>query len=196
MADDPPDADRTTYAAFGERFFAHAVTAQRITDALSGLAGDEIAFGPIGVGPGRVARVGAQGRVGAATATPTGDAELVSFRLAIPVTLQLRVDLGVDAHEFAVELEVGLDIVARAAPPLRIVVDVTPPTWRDVRAVVEPDGMRAAVLQRVAGVDREVRRFVAKYVAREIDKPHVRAARDIDVAARIDAAWRSGGGRP
>lgn len=185
-----PEA-RATYAEFGEAFFAHAVTAGRITGALAGLAGDEIAFGPIGVGPGRVARVTAQGRIGEAGAARVDDPEIVRFRLAIPVDLQLRIDLGVDVHEFAIELEVGLDLVARAAPPLRVVVDVTPPTWRDVHAVVEPDGMRAAVLQRVAGVDREVRRFVARYVAREIDKPHVRAARDIDVAARIDAAWRA-----
>ena len=49
--------------------------------------------------------------------------------------------------------------------------------------------MRAAVLQRIAGVDREIRRFVARFVARELDKPHVRAARDIDVAGRIERAW-------
>lgn len=192
MTADATDAEaRATYAEFGEAFFAHAVTAERITGALAGLAGDEIAFGPIGVGPGRVARVTAQGRIGEASAARVDDPEIVCFRLAIPVDLQLRIDLGVDVHEFAIELEVGLDLAARAAPPLRVVVDVTPPTWRDVHAVVEPDGMRAAVLQRVAGVDREVRRFVARYVAREIDKPHVRAARDIDVAARIDAAWRA-----
>jgi hypothetical protein len=32
---------------------------------------------------------------------------------------------------------------------------------------------------------------VARYVTREIDKPHIRKARDIDVAARIDGAWKA-----
>ena len=55
--------------------------------------------------------------------------------------------------------------------------------------MLEAEGVRAEVLRRVGGIDREIRRFVAKYVAREIDKPQIQAARDIDVAARIDKAW-------
>jgi hypothetical protein len=70
-----------------------------------------------------------------------------------------------------------------------VVIDVDTPTWRDVTVAIEAEGLRAAVLQRVAGMDREIGRFVAKFVARELDKPHIRAARDIDVAARIDGAW-------
>ena len=56
---------------------------------------------------------------------------------------------------------------------------------------MEAEGLRAAVLQRVAGIEREIGRFVAKYVGRELDKPHIRKARDIDVAARIDGAWKA-----
>lgn len=70
-------------------------------------------------------------------------------------------------------------------------IDIDPPTWPDVTVAVDADGVRAEVLRRVPGIDREIGRFVARYVAREIDKPHIRAARDIDVAARIDGAWKS-----
>jgi hypothetical protein len=45
------------------------------------------------------------------------------------------------------------------------------------------------VLTKVADVEGEVRRFVSRYVAGEVEKPHVRAARTIDVAASVDAAW-------
>ena len=38
--------------------------------------------------------------------------------------------------------------------------------------------MRASVLQRVAEVEAELRRFVAGYVRRELDKPHVRDGAD------------------
>jgi hypothetical protein len=184
------DEDRLSYAVFGARFFEHAVTEARIVGALSGLAGDRIEFGPIGAGPGRFAQVSATGVVGEASAERIAGEE-VSFRLLIPVDLDLEIDLGVDQHRFHVDVTVGLTLTARAAPPLRVVIDVDKPTWRDVTVAVAAEGLRATVLQRVAGIDREIGRFVARYVARELDKPHIRAARDIDVAARIDGAWKA-----
>ncbi len=186
--EDAPDSREITYAEFGARFFERAVTKERILGALDGLAGDRIEFGPIGAGPGRLAQVSANGVVGKADARRL-EGDVVAFRLEIPVTLDLTINLGVDHHTFHVAVTVGLTLTARAANSLRVVIEVDEPTWRDVAVVVEADGLRAAVLQRVAGIDREIGRFVARYVAREIDKPHIRQARDIDVAARIDSAW-------
>lgn len=183
------DEQRISYEDFGARFFELAVTEARIVGALAGLAGDRIEFGPIGVGPGRVARVRATGVVGQASAERLR-LEEVAFRLSIPVELDLDIHLGIDHHRFHAAVVVALNLTARAAGPLRVVIDVDPPTWRDVTVTVEAEGLRAAVLQRLSGLDRELGVFVAKYVAREIDKPHIRAARDIDVAARIDSAWR------
>lgn len=187
-APDHPAVEEITYAEFGARFFEHAVTSERIVGALSGLAGEPIAFGPIGAGPGRLAKVSASGTVGTAVAEPLSG-ELLSFRLLIPVDLDLEIDLGVDRHHYGVEVTVGLTLVARAFDALRVVIDVDEPTWRDVEVKVAADGIRGSVLQRVAGIDREIGRFVAKYVAREIGKERIRKARDIDVAARIDRAW-------
>ena len=186
MTAEPAD-DRTTYAVFGERFFAHAVTEERIVGALSELAGDRIEFGPIGAGPGKLVKVSASGQVGVGSAAPQ-DSEYVAFRLTIPVELDLLVDLGVDQQTFHAAIDVGLTLTARPANPLRIVIDIAPPTWQDVTLELKADGLRAEVLRRVAGVDSEIRRFVAKFVARELDKPEIRQARDIDVAARIDRA--------
>ncbi len=56
---------------------------------------------------------------------------------------------------------------------------------------VQAQGLRASVLQRVVGIEGELRRFVAGYVRRELDKPHVREARLIDVSRAIDQAWAS-----
>jgi hypothetical protein len=182
--------DRIPYAEFGERFFSHAVTEARIVGALAGLAGDRIQFGPIGAGPGRLAKVSAEGEVGVGSAAPL-EGEHVSFRLSIPVALDLHIDLGVDQHTFHATLDVGLTLTARAAHPLRVVIDIDPPTSRDVTVKLESERVRSEVLRRVAGIDAEIRRFVAKYIARELDKPRIRAARDIDVAARIDGAWKA-----
>ncbi len=184
----PAEEVSLTYAEFGTGFFEHAVTEERILAGMTGLAGEEIEFGPIGAGPGRLAQVSASGVVGDASAQRVRHAA-VAFRLLIPVTFELFIDLGVDKHRFHVDVEVGLTLTARAAPPLRLVIEVDEPTWRDVTVTVQAEGLRASVLQRVAGVDREIGRFVARYVARELDKPHIRAARDIDIAGRIDRAW-------
>ena len=183
-----PDDARVPYATFGQRFFEHAVTEARIVGALDGLAGDKISFGPIGAGPGRLAQVRADGEIGKASATRLPGDE-VAFRLSIPVTLDLDIDLGLDRHKFHAAVIVGLTLTARAAEPLRVVIDIEPPTWRDVTVAVEAEGLRATVLQRVSGMDREIGSFVAKFVARELEKPHISAARDIDVATRIDGAW-------
>jgi hypothetical protein len=56
---------------------------------------------------------------------------------------------------------------------------------------VQADGLRASVLQVVGRVDAEVRRAVAKYVARELRKPQLQQARVIDVAAALAASHRS-----
>jgi hypothetical protein len=188
MAEGDHDDPRVPYAVFGERFFEHAVTQERIVGALGGLAGDPIEFGPIGAGPGRIAHVTASGVVGRGVAARVPGDE-IAFRLTIPVALDLQIDLGMDHHRFHADVAVGLNLHARAAEPLRVVIDVDPPTWRDVSVEVKAEGLRAGVLKRLAGIDREIGRFVARFVRRELDKPHIRAARDIDVAARIDGAW-------
>jgi hypothetical protein len=186
---EPVAATRVTYAEFGERFFVHAVSEARIVGALRGLAGERIEFGPIGAGPGKVAKVRAEGELGLATAEQIAG-EHVAYMLKIPVGLDLDIELPLDHNRFRADVEVALVLTARAAEPLRVIIDIEPPTSRDVTVNLRADGVRADLLGRLAGVDREIRRFVAKYVTREIDKPHIRAARDIDVAARIDGACR------
>ena len=47
------------------------------------------------------------------------------------------------------------------------------------------------MLQRLVGLEGELKRFVAKYVARELEKPHVQRARLIDVSKVIESAWAS-----
>jgi hypothetical protein len=77
----------------------------------------------------------------------------------------------------------------RAARPLRLVVEIDPPMPEDVAVDLVPDGLRASLLQSFAGMDAEIAKFVARYVAREIASPAVVEACRIDIAARVDAAW-------
>jgi len=105
------------------------------------------------------------------------------------VSLDFTVDLQVEKERFHAEVEVPLTVIAHATRDLRIVVDVTPPNPDELELDLSAATLRAGLLQRIANIDGELRRFVAKYVARELEKPHIKATRDIDVGVSIDVAW-------
>jgi hypothetical protein len=184
-----PDADDfVSYQEWGAEFFAEAVSGDRILAAVDKIAGQPIDFGPIGVGPGKIAKVRAYGAIGSATATRIEAAE-ISYRVELPVDLTFELDLQVETHTFHAELLVPLTLTARALSGVRVYIEVVPPHGADVQVRVQAEGLRASIMQRVANIEGELRRFVARYVAREVGKPHVEAARLIDVAGAIDRAW-------
>ena len=182
------DATRCTYEEFGALFFRAAVTPDRILGAVDGIAGKPIDFGPMGVGPGRIAQVTAKGQIGEAIATEIPGLP-ISYHLVVPVELDFTINLQVEKERFHASVEVPLIVTAHATRDLRIVVDVTPPNPDELKLDLAADGLRAGLLGRIANVDGELRRFVAKYVARELEKPHVVATRNIDVGVSIDVAW-------
>lgn len=195
---EPADAkeyatEYASYEYFGVEFFRTAVSEERILGAIGGLAGDSFEFGPLAVGPGKIAKVNAHGSIGQPSIAPIPSAE-VRFRLTIPVDVRMVVHLPLDEHHFHADVHVNLNLTARAAKPLRVVIDIDTPTKDDVDVVLQAQSMRASMLKAVAGVDGELKRFVAKYVAREVQKPHIVQAKDIDVAARIAGAWERTGG--
>jgi hypothetical protein len=189
------DHEYCSYAEFGEAFFARAVTRDRVLGGIDGLAGQPIEFGPMQVGPGGIARVSANGLVGHAEARDVPGDE-IAFHVELPIELDLALNLQVDTHRFHAELMVPLEIVAHATRDLKIVVDVTPPQAGDIGLDLKAAGIRATILQRAAGIEAELRRFVASYVAREVEKPRVAASRVVDVGAAIDASGSKPAPRP
>ena len=175
------------YAAWGERFFATAVTAERVLGGVNVLAGRPIHVGPLGVGPGRIAKVTAKGTIGTATGERVGAAP-VSFHVDLPVTLKFSIDLGMDKQNFDADIIVPLVITAHGRPDLAIVLDVTPPAAAQVVVRLRAQGLRASLTSKAANVEGELRRFVAKYVAKELEKPYVRQATIIDVGAAVEKA--------
>ena len=169
-----------SYADFGKRFFEIAVTRERVVDAVAGVAGRPIDVGPLAVGPLGLIKIRANGSVGTLSVVERVD-EHVAFDVTLPVQLDMVIEIGFDKHRFSALIEVALIAIARAAAPLRIALDVVPPTRRNVAVQLHADGLRASVIQVVAGVDRELKRAVAKFVRGELDKPEIRAARVIDV---------------
>jgi hypothetical protein len=182
--------DYISYAEWGVAFFGRAVTEERILGAVNNLAGQPINVGPMGVGPGKIAQVTAKGAIGHARSSPVaGDS--VSYRVVLPVEVTFDVNLQVDSHRYQASIEVPLILTARAANPLKIVIDVVPPLPNQVTVRLKADGLRASMLNRVVGIEGELQRFIARYVTREIQKPAVAKARVIDVAAALDGAWKS-----
>jgi hypothetical protein len=179
-----------SYQQWGLDFFAEAVSQDRILAAVNNIAGQPINFGPMGVGPGKIAKVKAYGQIGAATAHPLEGGE-ISYRVELPVSLTFEVDLQVETHVFHAELLVPLTLTARALDRVKIFITIDPPRASEIEVKVQAEGIRASIMQRVVNVEAELRRFVSKYVARETSKPHIEEARLIDVSAAIDRAWGS-----
>lgn len=95
------------------------------------------------------------------------------------------IELGLDKYRFTAVVRVHVGLTARAADRLRIAVDIEPPTHRTIDVDLQADGVRASVVQVLGNVEGEIKKAVAKFVRREIDKPELRAARIIDVEAAL-----------
>ncbi|WP_102144508.1 hypothetical protein [Mycobacterium hubeiense] len=180
--------DYITYEEFGRRFFEIAVTEERVGGAIAAIAGDEFEMGPMGQGPGKIAKVTAKVRVQEPRLSRTLG-EQITFDIRIPLEIDMVVDLRIDRPRFIVFGEIALRATARAAEPLLLILDVEKPRPADIAIHVTSKSLRAEVLRIVAGVDAEIRRFIAAHVAGEIDSPGSQKAKIIDVADSIDAAW-------
>jgi hypothetical protein len=180
--------DYVSYEEFGRRFYEIAVTEERVGGAIAEIAGDEFEMGPIGQGPGKIAKVTAKVRIQDPRVTRT-NGELITFAIRIPLEIDMVIDLRIDRPKFMVFGEIALTATARAAEPLLLILDVAKPRPSDISIHVTSKSLRAELLRIVAGVDAEIRRFIAAHVAGEIDSPQSVKAKVIDVADRLDAAW-------
>jgi hypothetical protein len=186
MSDDQTD-DLIGYGDWGALFFQTAVTEERILAGVNAMAGRPINVGPLGVGPGRVAKVMAKGEIGTATGHRIST-DPVAFDVRLPVTLNFSLDLSVDVQKFVAVVEIPLRLTARARDDLAIFIDVRPPRADEVKIVLKAKSLRATLTQYAAGIEGELQRFIAKYVAREINSPGVVAARTINVGGAVSKA--------
>jgi hypothetical protein len=178
------EPDFITYGEWGTAFFETAITEERILAGVASMSGRPIDFGPVKVDPLGLVKVSAHGSIGE-PAVARRDESLVTYDVLIPVTLAMELDMSLDKHRFNADVQVRLTMTARAARPLLIVIDIETPTKRNVTVDMKAEALRSSVLQAFTGIDGEVRRFVAKFVAREVEKPEIVRARTIDVAAAL-----------
>ena len=177
-----------SYEEFGRRFYEIAVSEERVGDAIKAIAGDEFEMGPMGQGPGKIAKVTAKVRIQEPRVTRNID-ELITFAIRIPLEIDMVIDLKIDKPKFMVFGEIALRATARAAEPLLLILDVEKPRPPDISIHVTSKSLRGEVVRIIGGVDAEIKRFIAAHVAGEIDSPASQKAKVIDVADSIDAAW-------
>jgi hypothetical protein len=180
--------DEMTYEQFGRQFFEIAVTEDRVGGAIAAIAGDEFEMGPMAQGPGKVAKVTAKVRIREPRLT-RAVGELITFDIRIPLEIDLVVDLWIDKPKFMVFGEIALRATARAVAPLLLILDFEKPRASDISIHVTAHSLRGELLRILAGIDAEIKRFVAAHVAGEIDSPASQKAKVIDVAQSIDGAW-------
>ena len=182
------DYEYLSYEEFGRRFYEIAVTEERVGGAIAAIAGDEFEMGPMGQGPGKIAKVTAKVRI-QEPRIARSNGELITFAIRIPLEIDMVIDLRIDKPKFVVFGEISLSATARAAEPLLLILDVQKPRPSDISIHVTSKSLRGELLRILAGVDAEIRRFIAAHVAGEIDSPASVKAKVIDVADRLDAAW-------
>lgn len=176
------------YDEFGMRFMDLVLHRDRVMQSVNRVLGEDFRLGPIGAGPGRkVAKVTANGSFGKAYGEALPD--VVGYEVNLPVSVTFHLDLGVDTLRFDAEVLLPLRLTMELVEPLTILWHITPPAAGDVAIDVQSDNRRAAVLQKVTGLDGELRRFIVRFVERELGKPHVRKAMRIDLVTLIDNAW-------
>jgi hypothetical protein len=182
-----PSHDYITYGEWGRRFFEVAVTPDRVAAAFAdNLAGREFSMEPIAQGPGGIAKVSANVKIQEPRVTrKLGD--LITFVIHIPLSIDLLLDLRLDKQRFAVAGDIALRATARAAEPLLLLVEIAKPRPSDITVNVSSTSIRGEVLRILAGVDGEIRRFIAHYVAEEVSTPEAQAAQIINVEQEINA---------
>jgi hypothetical protein len=177
-----------SYESFGRHFFEVAVTEERVGAAFAAIAGNQFDMPPMAQGPGKIAKVSAGVTIKEPKVTRhVGDS--ITFDIHIPLLIDLLVDLRIDKQRFQVDGDIALSATARAAAPLLLIVDVARPRPSDITVHVTSKSIRGELLRIVAGVDAEIRRFIAQYVNEEIDAPQSQAAQIIDVAEQLDQTW-------
>ncbi|MCA0158155.1 hypothetical protein LB823_18320 [Tsukamurella sp. M9C] len=179
-----------TYEEFGRRFFEIAVNEERVGSAFADIAGGDFTVGPIPSGPGGMAKVWAQVEIDEPQLTRQVG-ELITFTVKIPLRIGLLIDLKVDRIRYDVAGLITLPLTVRAAAPLELRIEVDPPKPKDVWVDVESRTIRGSIVRVVASVDSEIRRFIAQYVAEEIDKPEIKKARIINVSEELGRAFHN-----
>ncbi len=177
------------YEQFGVNFLRQILHKDRIVRMVNEVLGDRIELGPIGAGPGRnVASISVVGIYGQATGEEI-PGDLVSYRVFLPIDVDFDIDLRMDRLRFHAKVVVPLVMTMHTEAPVVIRWDIQVPAEDEVVLSLNTATRRGAVLQKVAGLEGELRRFLIKVVRTELAKDYVRRATHLDMVELMGPTW-------
>ncbi|GAA3820102.1 hypothetical protein [Nocardioides panacisoli] len=185
----PEPVRAITYEQFGVEWVRRVLGKDRVVRMINEILGETIQLGPIGAGPGRqFATVSVLGTFRECKGEEI-HGDVLTYKVFLPISVVFDVDMKVDRHRFNADVVVPLVLRVHAEHPLRIRIDIAVPQPEDVALNLQADTRRAAVLQKIAGMESELRRFLVKVVQVELAKPYVQRATHLDIAELVDNAW-------
>ncbi|UMG94256.1 hypothetical protein [Nocardioides sp. TF02-7] len=176
------------YERFGNEFVRRVLHRERVLRTVDRLLGDRIELGPIGAGPGRTFTVRIVGHYRPTTGEEVPGA-LLTYRVLLPIDVVFDLDLRMDKQRFTADVVVPLTLTVHVDPPLTLRWEIDVPGDDEVALTLAAETRRGSVLQRVAGIEADLRRFIVRVVATELAKPYVRRATHIDMERLLDGTW-------
>ena len=179
---------------FGRNFMREVVTAERVAATIAMVVGERIEVGPMAAGPRDAARATLRGRLVdvdvslADGASPEGEA--MRFTALVRLDCTLVVKAPVLDKRYRGTLTIPLLLEVRAATPLRLVIDVEPPSPPDIGVELASGDRSGRLIQVLGNIDDEVRHRAAAEVARRVESPEARRKREIDILGMVDEVWQ------
>ncbi|WP_435770591.1 hypothetical protein [Nocardioides sp. SYSU DS0651] len=188
--DGVPEAVEVPYERFGVNWVRRVLNLERVLRTVDQVLGDQLVLGPIGAGPGRAfASVSIVGTYHPTTGAEVPGRPLLTYAVDLPISVTFDLDVPLDTLTFNAEVVVPLTIVVHTEEPVRLRLEIGVPTEEQIGLQLSADTRRGAVLQKVAGLEAELRRFLIRVLRTELAKPYVRRATSLDMERLIDAAW-------
>ncbi|MFC5730322.1 MULTISPECIES: hypothetical protein [Nocardioides] len=183
------DAGPASYQRFGVNWIRRVLDRERVLRTIDDVLGEKIELGPIGAGPGRAfASVSILGQFHP-TSGEEVPAELLTYAVNLPISVVFDLALPLDTLTFSAEVLVPLVVVVHTEEPVCLRLEIRVPTEDQIELHLHTDTRRGRTLQRIAGLESELRRFLIKVLTTELDKPYVKRATFLDMEQLIDHAW-------
>ncbi|MBV8983068.1 MAG: hypothetical protein JO248_01315 [Acidimicrobiia bacterium] len=180
-----------SFDQFGRSFMHEVVTAARVAATIASVVGERIEVGPIAAGPGNAARASVRGTLAGVDVSPAGeDDDSLRFSAVVRLDCTLAVKAPVLNKRYRGALTIPLRLVVRTMSPLRLVIDVEPPSPHDIGVELDSGDRSGRLIQILGNIDDEVRTRAAADVAERVEAPEARRHREIDVLAMVDDVWK------
>jgi hypothetical protein len=179
-----------SYEQFGVNWVRRVLNLERVLGTVDDVLGDRLELGPIGAGPGRAfASVSIVGKYRPTSGYEVLGEELLTYAIDLPISVVFDLELPLDKLTFNADVVVPLVLVVHTEAPVRLRMEIKRPTGDQIRLQLQTDTRRGTMLQKVANLDAELRRFLLRVLDIELSKPYVVRALNLDMEELIDAAW-------